>query len=201
MWSHASGDGAPDLERRMNRPENEVPTALPVSRLLARTPDLAVALVGLQAYTTGVAFQLAARARGPEDPDGGNRLGDIFWEHRPGGPRFLFGVEFADGRRASNLSRHGGGGDLVFHPGGGSGGFASVDQEWWLSPLPPEGPLRVVVRCPEIGLEETVVELDGAEIRRAGEAATVLWPYEPPREQQHEPPPPPDLPAGSWFAG
>ena len=199
MWSHAFGDGDPELERRMNRPENEVPTALPANRLLGRTPDVAVALLGLQAYTTGVAFQLAARARGPQEAGGPDRLGELFWDHRGGAPRFLLGVQFADGRRASNVPGHDG--DLVFHPGGGSGGSSSVDQEWWLSPLPPEGPLLVVVRCPELGLEETVTELDGTAIRRAGEAATVLWPWEPPHEQSSQPPPPPDLPAGSWFAG
>lgn len=141
MWSSAFGDGDPDLERRMSRPENELPT--------------------------GVAFQLAARARGPEDPAAGDRLGELFWDYRGGSPRFLFGVQFADGRRASNAVGGGGDGDLLFHPGGGSGGSSSVDQEWWLSPLAPEGPLLVVVRCPEIGLEETVTELDGTAIRRA----------------------------------
>ena len=201
MWSAAFGDGDPDLERRMSRPENELPTALTVNRLLGRTPDTAVALVGMQAYTTGVAFLLAARSRNAGDPAGGNELGELFWGHRVGGSRFLFGVQFADGRRASNARFGERDGDLIFHSGAGSGGSASVDQEWWLSPLPPEGPLLVVVRCPEIGLEETVTELDGAAIRRAGEAATVLWPWQPSVEPSFEPPPPPDLPAGSWFAG
>jgi hypothetical protein len=203
MWSHAFTDGEPDpdLLRRMNKPENELPTALPMNRMLSRTPDLAVALLGLQAYTTGVAFELVARARGPEDPGAGNRLGGIFWERRPTTPQFLFGVEFADGRRASNLPSSGRCGDVVFHQGAGSGGDTAVDQEWWLSPLPPEGPLLVVGRCPEIGLEETVVELDGTAIRRAGESAVVLWPWEPPQPYSPEPPPPPaDLPADSWFA-
>ncbi|MDT0274280.1 hypothetical protein [Blastococcus goldschmidtiae] len=199
MWTHAFGDGDPDVERRMNRPENELPTALPVNRLLARTPEVAVALVGLQAYTTGVAFLLAARARGVAGPEGESRLNDLFWGHRSG-PRFLLGVEFADGRRASSLGLHGSAGDLVFHPGAGSGGEASVDQEWWLSPLPPDGPLRVIARCPELGLAETAVELDGAAIRRAGEAATELWPYEPRQDPPLEPPLPPDVPSDSWFA-
>ena len=75
-----------------------------------------------------------------------------------------------------------------------------MDQEWWLSPLPPVGPLRVVVRCAELGLEDAVVELDGAALRGAGESATVLWPYEPPGQPESGPPLPPDLPAGSWFA-
>ncbi len=200
MWSHAFGDGDPDVERRMNKPENEVPTALPMNRLLSRTPDVAVALLGLQAYTTGVVFQLAARARDVGGAAGENRFGDLFWGRQADAPRFLLGVEFSDGRRASSLPLPGRSGDLLFHSGGGSGGETSADQEWWLSPLPPEGPLLVVARCPEIGLEETTVELDGTAIRRAGEAATVLWPYEPPRDPAHEPPAPPDVPADSWFA-
>lgn len=200
MWSHAFGNGDPDVERRMGKPENEVPTAFPLNRVLVRTPDVAVALTGLQAYTTGLAFQLSARARAVGNPADGGGLDELFWDHRGGSPRFLFGVEFADGRRARSLPDPRSTDELIFHPGGGSGGEASVDQEWWLSPLPPEGPLRVVLRCPEMGLEETVVELDGTAVRRAGESATVLWPYEPPREEQYEPPPPPDLPGDSWFA-
>jgi hypothetical protein len=201
MWSHAFADGEPDPDvvRRMNKPENELPTALPMNRLLSRTPDLAVALLGLQAYTTGVAFELVARARGLEDPEADNRLGEIFWG-RSGNTQFLLGVEFADGRRASSLPFPGRSGDIVFHQGSGSGGETAVDQEWWLSPLPPDGPLLVVARCPEIGLEETVVELDGTAIRRAGESAVVLWPYEPPVDRSHEPPPPPAVPPDSWFA-
>lgn len=201
MWSSYGQDGEPDPDfmRRMNKPENEVPVALPMNRLLSRTPDLAVALVGLQAYTTGVAFELVARARGLEDPAADNRLGDVFWGHA-GAPRFLLGVQFADGRRVSSPPFPGRSGDIVFHQGGGSGGETAVDQQWWLSPLPPDGPLLVVARCPEIGLEETVIELDGTAIRRAGESATVLWPYEPPVDRGAEPPPPPDLPAHSWFA-
>ncbi|RBY74421.1 hypothetical protein DQ239_19835 [Blastococcus sp. TF02-09] len=185
----------------MNRPENELPTALPTNRLIVRTPAIAVALLGMQAYTTGVAFQLAARAPGPEDPAERNRLDELFWGHRGDGARFQIGVQFADGRRASNLPGRDGDAGLIFHPAGGSGGPLSADQDWWLSPLPPEGPLLVVVRCPGIGLEETRIELDGTAIRRAGEAATVLWPWQPPLDQPHEPPLPPDLPASSWFAG
>jgi hypothetical protein len=203
MWHVGFTDGEPDpgFVRRMNKPENELPVALPMNRLLSRTPDVAVALIGLQAYSTGVAFELVARARGAEEPGADNRLGDIFWERRAGTPQFLLGVQFADGRRASSLPFPGRSEDIVFHQGGGGGGPSSVDQEWWLSPLPPEGPLLVVVRCPEIGVEETVVELDGTAIRRAGESAIVLWPYEPPVDRGHEPPTPPDVPADSWFAG
>jgi hypothetical protein len=112
MWSSASGDGDPDLERRMSRPEGELPTALPMNRLLVRTPDVVVALLQLQVYTTGVAFELGARG---------------------GSPGFLCGVQAADGRRATN-ARFGvgdgdGDGDSVFRPGGGSGGSAFLSGQ------------------------------------------------------------------------
>jgi hypothetical protein len=201
MWSALSPDGEldPDDHRRLQVPENEFPVALPFGLILGRTDQFAVALIGVQAYTTGVTFRLAARAR-QSMPTGGQRLNDVFWAHSSGAARFLVGVEFADGRRAGSERFPGSSGDIVFHQNGGSGGETSADQDWWLSPLPPAGPLLVIVRCPELGLEETVVELDGTAIRRAGESATVLWPWVPPRQHTPEPPPPPDVPADSWFA-
>jgi len=39
-----------------------LPVALPQNLLLARTDDVAVALIGLQVYTTGMAFELTVRA-------------------------------------------------------------------------------------------------------------------------------------------
>ena len=86
--------------------------------------------------------------------------------------------------------------------GGGSGGEASVEQSWWLNPLPPEGPLRIVVRCPELGIDERSIVLDGAAIQAAARAVVVLWPWAPPPESgPFEPPAPPDVPGDSWFAG
>ena len=68
-------------------------------------------------------------------------------------------------------------------------------------PVPPPGPLRLVVRCTDIGIEETVVELDGTALSRAVDEVVTLWPWEPPRDRSPEPPPPPaDLPADSSFA-
>jgi hypothetical protein len=208
MWTTSTG-GAPDEEwiRRMSAPDNEIPVAVPLNTVLARTEDVAVALLGLRVHTTGLAFDLAARVR-PEAA-GRVQLDDVLWGHRPGaGQTFLFGVEFADGRRASTAVPGGGvpvpglasGGDVVFSQGGGSGGPTSVDQSWWLAPLPPEGPLRFVVRCEALGIAETSVELDGAVIRRAADRVTELWPWAPTPEEEPPVQPLPDLPPDSWFA-
>jgi len=66
--------------------------------------------------------------------------------------------------------------------------------------VPPPGPLRLVLRCPDLGIEETVVELDGAAMSRAVSDVVVLWPWEPPRYERPESLPPVDLPPDSWFA-
>jgi hypothetical protein len=211
MWTSwgASEDG-PDEEffRRMSAPENEIPVAVPLNTVLARTDDVAVALQRLSVYTTGVSFDLVVRLRPDAARAGGRDLNELIWGHGHGPATeqggFLLGVELADGRRASNLSgRHGPvpGDGIVFTPGGGSGGIASVEQSWWLHPLPPEGPLRFIVRSPELGIDERSVVLDGAAIQAAAREVVVLWPWGPPPESgPSEPPAPPDLPDDSWFA-
>ena len=201
MWSpYGDGDG-PDEEvlRRMNAPENELPAALPLTLLLARTDDLAVGLVGLRVYSTGLAFELVVRVRPSAADDIGRSLQQLFWDHPPHRTaRFLLGVEFADGRRVTNLRSDADG--IAFSQGGGSGGDTSIDQSWWLSPLPPDGPLRIVLRCDELGLPETVTELDGTAVQAAASDVVELWPWEPPPAFRAPPsPPPPDVPPGSWF--
>ena len=209
MWaSYGTSEDGPDHEffRLMSAPENEIPVAVALNTVLARTDDVAVALQRLSVYTTGVSFDLVVRLR-PDAPQAAGRdLNELIWGHGPapvqGG--FLLGVEFADGRRASNLAgRHGPplGEGIVFAQGGGSGAMSSVEQSWWLHPLPPEGPLRFVVRCPALGLDESSIVLDGAAIQAAARDVVVLWPWTPPPESgPFEPPAPPDLPDDSWFA-
>jgi hypothetical protein len=177
--------------------------ALPMNTVLARTDDVAVALQHLNVYTTGVALQLVVRMRPEAATTTGRDLNELVWGHGPSGGRFLLGVELSDGRRATGLGHpRSSDGGLVFTSGGGSGGRASVEQAWWLHPLPPEGPLRFVVRSPELGIDETSVVLDGTAIRRAADDVLVLWPWAPPPEDaDHRAPEPPDLPPDSWFAG
>jgi hypothetical protein len=129
------------------------------------------------------------------------------WRGRRGSDtELLVGVQFADGRRASNLpgrdpfAAPDGPEALVLNQGSGSGQQLSVEQEWWLSPLPPAGPLRIVVRCGLFGLPETAVEIHGAAVRAAAEDVVVLWPWVPPSAGEPALPPAPDLPADSWFA-
>jgi hypothetical protein len=206
MWS-TTGFSAeqpdPEFFRRMSAPENEIPVAIPLNAVLARTDDAAIALTGLQVYTTGVSFDLAVRVRSWPDADRGG-LSELVFDHGRRGSRFLIGVELSDGRRASNVGGPGFEPDpsgIVFHPGGGGGGLFAVDQSWWLSPVPPEGPVRFVCSCAALNIAETSVELDGTAMARAAADVVTLWPWVSPDLGESPPPPPPDLPGESWFAG
>ena len=203
MWTHVSPDGAPDEDwlRRVNQPENEVPVAVPLNLLVARTDSIAIALLGLQVYSTGLSFEVVVRLRPSAEQELGARLNELFWERGRGAPGFLFGLEFADGRRVSNTAAIEHPGDVVFRAGGGGGGSTSIDQSWWLSPLPPPGRLLVLVRCDELGVAETVTEVDATVIDDAARGVVELWPWESPREMTPPEPVPPDVPPDSWFAG
>jgi hypothetical protein len=202
--SHGDDD---EQFRRLSAPENEVPASIPVSALLVRTGTSALTLTGVQVFSTGVGFTLTVRCRPEALPDGQADLHELMWRGRRGqGSALLVGVEFADGRRASNLPGRdpfgsaAGSGDLLLTQGSGSGHQLTVEQEWWLSPLPPAGPLRLVVRCDLLDLPETVTELDGTAIQAAAEDVAVLWPWVPPSAVGPPGPPAPDVPADSWFA-
>ncbi len=201
MWSSDWPDGEPDDDtlRRTRAPENELPVALPQNVLLARTDDAVVALLGMQAYSTGLAFDLNVRVRPGSLP--GTELHDVLWRPSPGAPPLLLGLELADGTRVDNVGEPRWDSDVVFTQGSGSGSEYSVDHSWWLSPLPPAGPLTVVVRCPDLGLPESATVLDGAAIRAAADRVVALWPWEPPRRRGPDRlPPPPEIPDDSWFA-
>ncbi|MGY1777364.1 hypothetical protein ACI8AV_15995 [Geodermatophilus sp. SYSU D00804] len=199
MGTSARPDDGPDDDalRRTGAPQNELPVALPQNVLLARTDDAVVALLGMQVYSTGLAFDLGVRIR-PGSLSGAE-LHEVLW--RPGVPPLLLGLELADGTRVDNVGEPGQGGDVVLTQGSGSGSENSVDHSWWLSPPPPAGPLTVVVRCPELGVPETSTVLDGTAIREAADRAVTLWPWEPPRRRGPDlPPSPPEIPEDSWFA-
>ena len=96
--------------RRMNPPENEIPAAVAISALLARTEDVAIALIGAQAYTFGLRFDLVIRLRQEPRDAMAHKLHGLLAGH-PGledsDERLLLGVEYADGRTVTNLRSFG----------------------------------------------------------------------------------------------
>ncbi|MBB3086413.1 hypothetical protein [Geodermatophilus sabuli] len=192
-------DVSDDEIRRMGPPENEIPVALQRNVVMARTDDVGLALLGLRVHSTGVLFDLIVRVRPSSSLVRGRGLGELTWEYGPGGARFLVGVELADGRRASSVPGVGSE-DVSFDLVAGSSADLTIDQSWWLHPLPPEGSLHLVVRCPDLGIPETVTEVDATAIRQAAGRVVELWPWERPGWEEPEAAAPADLPGDSWFA-
>ncbi len=217
---HMSHRSEPDRERptdemirawheRMGPPENEFPAGAALTVLLGRTDDVAVGITQVDVFTTGFRFTLAVRLRRPlpELAHGGLHMlvsgGFRHGVEIPLERLLLFGIEYANGDRASTLrDPHVGPGDtdrrLVLRQGGGGGGDRTTDHTFWVSPLPPEGPVTFVMAWPAFGVTESRTVVDSAPIRAAAGQALTLWPPQP----MPEPEPPADLPrpATGWFA-
>jgi hypothetical protein len=186
---------------RSNPPENEIPVVLPWSVVLGRGEDVVAALIGVRVYTTGVELDLVARTRGDRSRDM-RHPGRGGFPGEPGQP--LLGVEFADGRltvaRGFPQRPRGGAGPALHLGSGSSFGPNSSSLRYYLTPLPPPGPLAVHFAWPALDLPENEVELDGGLIAAAAAEVVVLWPPEPPvPPPPMDPPLPLDLPEGSWF--
>lgn len=162
---------------------------MPVSTVLVGRDDLAIAVVEIAAYSEGFVLRLAIRLR--DEPDEPSAI--CTHDHRRHDGAFApevlrFGIEFSDGGKATNVSgrpRSIGeeqAGPVLIDRGGGGGG-RSWDFGYWVWPLPPEGPLRVVIEWPAMRVPETAVEFDTAPIRAAAAQSAVLWPGDdhPPR--------------------
>lgn len=199
------------MRRRSSAPDNEAPVAVPTSTVLGRGPNAAVLLTSALAYSTGTEFALSIRVR-PRTRARNLHLHQLIAGFGPdefdANRRFLLGVQYADGRRTvaadmpgAHTSESSADDDqaLSLALGSGSGSDNTYDLRFWLSPLPPPGPVTMVCRWPEFDIDETKVTLDGTAIAAAGRAAVELWPPETPEEQA--PAPPTTLPPDSgWFA-
>lgn len=193
-------------QRRMSAPENELPGGAGVTLVLAQGDDAAVGVTHVEGFSTGWRFTLAVRLRRARLGGDLHTMLSRFPHHSLAVPleqRLLLGLEYADGKRASNLrdprmDRPGDDDRLAFTQQSGGGDDRSHDQTYWVCPLPPPGPVTFVLAWPAFGIPETRVELDGATILDAAARSRLLWPPQPPEE--HEEPPPPPGPAEGWFA-
>jgi hypothetical protein len=182
----------PAFERKpwWTAPTDELGVSIGLRLVLARTEDAVVALIDVVAFTEGVEFALSVLRRRPSEIDPFDHPFDIFMSSRKAGAELptellRFGVQFADGRKATTT----GGpavpaegdpppGPLLF-PSDGGGGGDRWDQSFWLWPLPPPGPVAFVVEWPAEGIELTRHELDAAPILEASRSSTRLWPESP----------------------
>lgn len=177
-------------------PKNELGAPVPLRLVLARTNHVAVAVVGVTAYSTGIALTLAIRSRRGmiedvyEDPFG-LPFGHPLRHRHHGGelpPEILrFGVQFSDGRKATTVggALPGAGGydeeepsGPVLMQGGGGGGGGEYESDFWLWPVPPPGPVTFAVEWPAREIELSKQQVDARAFIEASELSEALWPAE-----------------------
>ncbi len=171
-------------------PEGELGVVVPQSLVVVRSTSGVVALRYVTAFSTGLLFDLVAAARGLKE----SRTQALFHEQHLSDPGeglpdgFLrVGIEYPDGRQASNLAgRHGfwhtdsePDGPVLFQGGGGGGSAGSgrvwINPGYWLWPLPPAGSLRLFVEWPVVEIDLSSVELPCGPLLEAAARSEPLW--------------------------
>jgi hypothetical protein len=157
-------------------PGDEVGLLALSSFVLARTPEVVVAVRGITSYSDGlhiavvVIFADHARA---ED------LAYSLQEYSRSPGRFRVGLAFADGRKATSGQRDAP--DVEQHAAAQLKLLGSSQQglvwsgDYWLWPLPPAGPLIVGCRWPDRAIPETLVQIDPAPLLTAAAASRSVW--------------------------
>jgi hypothetical protein len=170
-----------------HRPNGVIPRVAPAALSLIRTDDVAVAISGLSAYPNGFEFTVHARIRHEDLPWGlppTDSTADPRTRQAP--ERALrLGILYSDGRRASTASHHPGTGDdvggehLTFLEVGRNGTDRQWNGDFWVHPLPPDGPVTFVASWLLYGAAETRAELDSSVVREAAGRAVILWANDP----------------------
>ena len=171
-------------------PQDELGVVVPQSLVVGRSTNGVVALRYVTAFSRGLLLDLMAGARGLKE----SRAQALFHEQHavdleeglPAG--FLrVGVEYPDGRQASNLAcqhRYWQAdtepeGPVLFQGGGGGGsagsGRVTMNPGYWLWPLPPPGTLRLFVEWPAVEIELSSVELASQPLIEASSRSQPLW--------------------------
>ncbi|ALX66175.1 hypothetical protein [Microbacterium sp. XT11] len=176
-------------------PEDELPVILPISEFLARTDQVALVLAGVAVHSEGIAFRVERLIRRNGIPmREWNELCQTFMEHMAPfdatdvAGRLRFGVELADGEKVladphpflghadPSFGREGHVLSRLQRGGGGSGSTYSAADELWLWPLPPAGPIDVVLQWPALGIDETHVTIDVGSVEEPAARARRYWP-------------------------
>ena len=168
------------------RQDAMIPGWSPAGLLLIRTDDVAVAVGGVRGYPNGFEFTVHVRLRqqgfvwgtGPFDS-----LADPRTARAPE-QALRLGILYANGRRARTpsyrprpvIDKEADGGHLILLPIGGGGSERQWDGDFWVHPLPPNGPVTFVASWLLYEVAETHAELDSSAIYDAAQRADILWP-------------------------
>jgi hypothetical protein len=167
-----------------------VPTTIAWNKVLADTIDVILFAPRLHVHRSHFLIALAGRLRPTASPGAVERFSGVELRGNPHGltaqdlARGLrLGVRFADGRRAT-LERY------AIGPAAGapielalslSSSWASSDDgvfDWELAvtAIPEAGPVELYCQWLEMGIAESMAEIDGDALRDAAERSIRLWP-------------------------
>jgi hypothetical protein len=175
----------------VHAPSGTLPGVVALELVLARTEQVAVCVTRVAAYPAGFEIELVTMANGERDdldpylfagPMGRRRFGGA--PAASGGippEKLRFGLEFADGTKATNISDRWQGsaqespsGPLLT-PGGGGGGGTTWTQTLWAWPLPPAGRLAFVCEWPAAAIALTRYEIDAQLVLDAASRAQLIF--------------------------
>jgi hypothetical protein len=167
--------------RARHRPDGTLPMPLPTRLVLARTSGAAIAVVGLLAFPVGFEFMVTVQLKEavPGTP-ASSFLGAIDDEPLDG-KFFRLGLQFSTGEKIANTQPRAtreGTADLpgpILKMRTGGGGLLSRDWKYWVSPLPPSGPLSFVCEWPALGIPESRAEIDAQLLLDAARQSIDLW--------------------------
>jgi hypothetical protein len=166
------------------RTNGVIPGVAPAALELIRTDEVAVAISGLRAYPNGFEFTVHARVRHEDLPWGMSPTDSIADPRTRQAPEkaLRLGVLYADGRRASTVSRYSETGEeasgehLTFLEVGRGGTDRQWNGDFWVHPLPPSGLVTFVASWLLYGMDETRAEMDSSAVHEAASRAVTLWP-------------------------
>jgi hypothetical protein len=170
-----------------------IPGMAPAGLFLIRTDQAAVAVGDMRAYPNGFEFTVHVRLRQEEFFWGTGPLdwvADLRTRQAPE-QALRLGVLYADGRRARTTSHRpaivddADGEHLVLLQVGSGGTERQWDGNFWVHPLPPDGPVTFVASWLLHEVAEARAELDSSAIRQAAGRAVILWPDEPDSPSSH----------------
>jgi hypothetical protein len=171
------------VPRSWDPPETEFPGSVPIRTLpFGRSEQTAIAITGLLAYSNGFEIFLT-RLRRPDAPGFDEDLEPGAPGGKLAGPEtFRFSVEFSDGRTATHDKPYGRSsatppGDaepvepILWSRGGGGTSHYQL-MRWWVSPLPPSGPVEVI--C-QLGTREIRGGFSARSILDAARRSFQMW--------------------------
>jgi hypothetical protein len=159
-------------------PQDEVGVLALSSFLLARTAEVVTAVRGITSYSDGLHLTVVVLfADEQKSEDLAYSMNDF--GRSPG--RFRFGCVYADGHAATSGTRDSpvveaatAGGPVLLLLRSVSSGLTWTG-EYWLYPLPPQGPLVLGCRWPDRGIPETLVEIDPSPLLSAAATSAPVW--------------------------